>query len=137
MPDVEETLSAVLRDSGRRRVVTAWVAVAAVVVLAVGVVVTNWRYNEDRAAQQERSAAAAADRDVLLAEIQSTEQELVCFAANSTEFFIVVADLLTYQLAAPDETLTEAEQQLLTDALLRLAQFRAEAAAGVLTCPSP
>lgn len=136
MADTEQALSTILRDSGHRRIVATWVAVTAVLVLAVGVVATNWRYNEDRQAVEARSAAAAADRDRILTEIRVTEDELVCFAANSTEFFVVVSDLLTYQLTAPDATLTPEQQVLLDDALARLAEFRAEAAAGVLTCPS-
>jgi hypothetical protein len=133
----QQNVAQVLRDSGYRRVVATWVAATALIVLAAALAFTNWRYLEDRHAAIDMADAATVDRDRILGEIEATEQELVCFAARSTEFFVVVSDLLTYQLTSPGEALTPEQQVVLDDALARLAEFRAEAAAGTLTCPSP
>lgn len=113
--------------------VVVWASLIALVVITQRS--TQEALEEIQSIEREQQQAQARS-DVAAAERQQIVTDLECYADNSTEFYLIVSDLLIFNLsvdlAAP--TVTPEQEQAAQAALERLQNFKDQAASEQLEC---
>ena len=115
----------------------------ALIVMGVGmttlILVTSARTSDvlDQITEiEQQQVEAQARSDVAAAERQQIVTDLECFARNSTDFYLVVSDLLIFNLNVDLQgpSVTDEQRESAEDALARLEEFKAKAEGEALDC---
>jgi len=117
----------------RERIITRF-AISIVVVFAAAVCVYAYNAKQEADLREQRFAESSLEREAIVQALSDNSDDLICYASNSTQFFITVADILTYSIGTDVGDVTAEDADAAAEALERLDDFRQRAVAGQLDC---